>query len=430
MQAAKCWMILFLLTVSAAVKSEKLKLLYSWKQLEFAFSCQADREEAIKKGDFIPGAPVPIDVDVYHGAKEKVFISVPRFQNGVPATIGYLTNNVTAEGNPIIAPYPNWEFNKLGKCDGVTSVYRMKVDQCNRLWILDTGKLDETQLCPPKLHLFDLRTDKLIRQYEFPTSQVKTDSLFVTVAVDIRENEGCDKCFAYVADVTGFGLLVYDYEKNRSWRINNKLFYPYPAEGTFNIKGQSFDLMDGILGLALSPLSADGERILYFHSLASRVESRVPTSVIRNYELFHGNPDAEARSFVPFKLMRSSQAAAQAMDRNGVLYYGLMSDLALGCWNSLHYPEFGGSNNEVIVYNPETLQFISGLKVIPRLDKKEELWILTPSFQRVMTGTLSANRTNFRIQAGLVDVLTRGTKCDVGALGIPGSRFQLKHFSK
>lgn len=43
---------------------------------------------------------------------------------------------------------------------------------------------------------------------------------------------------------------------------------------------------------------------------------------------------------------------------------------------------------------------------------REEIWILTSSFQRFMTGTLHSNETNFRILAGFVDELVRGTKCD------------------
>lgn len=51
------------------------------------------------------------------------------------------------------------------------------------------------------------------------------------------------------------------------------------------------------------------------------------------------------------------------MDRNGILLFGLLSDTAIGCWNSITHPEYGGTNNEVTVVNPETLQFSSGLKV-------------------------------------------------------------------
>lgn len=136
-------------------------------------------------------------------------------------------------------------------------------------------------MCRPKIHVFSLRDNKLITMYRFPQNQFKESSLFVTIAVDIRDTKDkCKNTFAYIADVTGFALLVYDFRNSRSWKITNNLFYPYPPYGTFNIKDDTFDLMDGILGLALGPIR-NNDRILYFHSLASRVESWVHTSVIR-----------------------------------------------------------------------------------------------------------------------------------------------------
>lgn len=255
--------------------------------------------------------------------------------------------------------------------------------------------MEETRVCPPKLHVFSLRKSTLITRYTFPRDHYKEeDSLHVTVAVDVRNAEhNCEDTFAYIADVTGFALIVYDHRNSRSWKINNNLFYPYPPHGTFNIKDVTFDLMDGILGLALGPLR-NNDRILYFHSLASRVESRVSTSVIRwitilndfifseisnlklcsicgkhrNYTLFRDNPEAAARSFIAFEGERASQSAAQAMDRHGVLFFGLLSDLAIGCWNSKHFPNYGGINNEVLVTDSETLQFPSGMKVWTSFD--------------------------------------------------------------
>ena len=35
-----------------------------------------------------------------------------------------------------------------------------------------------------------------------------------------------------------------------------------------------------------------------------------------------------------------------------------------------------------------------------------------------MSGTLHTNETNFRVQAGFVDELVRGTKCDARALDL------------
>lgn len=391
-----------------------LKGIYSWKSLEFDFPNESAELAAIQSGNYIPGAPVPIDVDVYNeGQGSKVFVTIPRFQHGVPVTLGYVTNKVSSDGNPIIAPYPNWRYNSMANCESIISVYRVQVDELGRLWVIDTGKLGDEWICPPQLHVFDLRTDKLITRYKFPRDQYKDDSLFVTVVVDIRKNEyNGNNTYAYIADVTGFALIVYDHEHSRSWKITNNLFYPYPPYGTFNIKGDSFDLMDGILGLALSPIK-DGDRTLYFHSLASRVESRVSTSVIRNYSLFKNDTEAAARSFVPFPLERSSQSAAQAMDKNGVLFFGLMSDLAIGCWNSMKYPEYGARSSDIVVTSPETLQFPSGMKIITSKKGRRELWVLSASFQKYMSGSLNSTETNFRIQGGFLSELIRGTKCDV-----------------
>lgn len=403
------------LLLEGCVSIEKLKEIYSWKSLDFAFPNDYMRQQAIREGSFIPGAPVPIDVDFYHKDKQGsvVFITIPRIQNGVPVTLGYVTNNVSSEGNPLIAPYPSWEWNKLGHCNAMTSAFRVQVDSCDRLWVIDTGKLEERQICRPQLLSFSLRTNKILSQYKFPKDQFKDDSLFVTIAVDIRNTaDKCQDTFVYIADVTGFGLLVYDHRNSRSWRITNNLFYPYPPHGTFNIKGETFDLMDGILGLALSPMKQDGDRILYFHSLASRVESWVPTSTIRNYSLFQEHSDAAPRSFRPFAMERSSQSAAQAMDGNGVLFFGLLSDLAIGCWNSITHPEYGGTNTEVIVVDPDTLQFPSGMKVITSKNHQQELWMLTSSFQKFMTASMNSNETNFRIMAGFVSELVRGTRCN------------------
>ncbi|XP_003708508.3 yellow-e3 [Megachile rotundata] len=418
-----CWTILSLL-IAGAMAQINLRTIYSWKTLEFLFPNEFVKEVAIRSGSYVAGVGVPIDVDVYNGGLDsKVFVTIPRFQKGVPVTLGSVTDRLSAAGNPVIAPFPNWEYNVAGNCDMFTSVFRIQIDQCDRLWVIDTGVLEETRICPPRLHVFSLKKNTLLARYTFPPDQFKADSLFVTVAVDVRNaDHECKDTFAYIADVSGFALIVYDYRNSRSWKIGNNLFYPYPPYGTFHIKDDTFDLMDGIIGLALGPLR-NNDRILYFHSLASRVESWVPTSVIRNYTLFAENSEAAPRSFVAFDQERSSQSAAEAMDDHGVLFFGLMSELAIGCWNSRHYPNFGGSNNERLIVDSETLQFPSGLKIISSKKGKEELWVLSASFQKFMSGSLNKNEINFRIQAGFVNELVHGTKCDVTAMEGKAFRF-------
>lgn len=88
------------------------------------------------------------------GKESIVFVSIPRFQDGVPATLGYISDKFSSEGNPLIAPYPSWEWNTLGpeKCDGITSVYRVQVREFYISMILSNHYMPERKFksssCP------------------------------------------------------------------------------------------------------------------------------------------------------------------------------------------------------------------------------------------------------------------------------------------
>lgn len=76
--------------------------------------------------------------------------------------------------------------------------------------------------------------------------------------------------------------MVYDLKSKRTWRTANKYFYPHPAYGTFTLAGESFDLMDGIVGMALSPKNTLGGQQLFFHPMAGSTEMTVPLWVLEN----------------------------------------------------------------------------------------------------------------------------------------------------
>lgn len=44
---------------------------FEWKQMEWDFPSEGEREAAIAAGTYIPGSGLPIDVDVYYGRKCK-----------------------------------------------------------------------------------------------------------------------------------------------------------------------------------------------------------------------------------------------------------------------------------------------------------------------------------------------------------------------
>lgn len=83
-----------------------------------------------------------------------------------------------------------------------------------------------------------------------PKQVLGPESLLVTIAVDNRDSF-CSDTFLYMADVTSFKLVVYDVRRGRVWRVGSDYFYPFPMDGRFVINGVPFNLMDGILALAL-----------------------------------------------------------------------------------------------------------------------------------------------------------------------------------
>jgi len=57
--------------------------------------------------------------------------------------------------------------------------------------------------------------------------------------------------FLYVTDTAGYAIIVIDIQAEKSWRVLHRTMFPSPEAGTFRVSGQQFDLMDGVLGLAL-----------------------------------------------------------------------------------------------------------------------------------------------------------------------------------
>ncbi|KAF5288324.1 hypothetical protein FQR65_LT12058 [Abscondita terminalis] len=400
---------------------DPLTTVYQWGNLEFDYPSEDARQQAITSGEFVPANGAPIDVDVYYkGNHNKVFVSIPRFQNGIPATFGTVTNRLH-NGNPIIAPFPSWSWHTNSEeCaqDRLISVFRFKIDECKRLWLLDTGRIGNKQLCSPQILAFDLQTNNLIHRYEIPKDQIESTSILVTPVVDVRNpKDGCYDTFVYVADCQAFSIIVHDVQQGTSWKIIDKTFYPNPAFGTYKISGYSFDLMDGLLGMELSPLRPNQDRILYYHAMSSGTEQWVYTSHLRNKTMYIDNPSPAPELFNVYSGQRHTQSPAMAIDRNGIAYFGLASDLSMNCWNTA--TEYGRNNIGEVARDPVRLQFASGVKVITNKLGKQELWFVTMRFQRMATGTLDVSDKNFRIIAGKIDDLTKGSKC----YGRPSSQY-------
>lgn len=62
-------------------------VIYEWRQLDFEYPTFLDRQRAILSGDFIPTNNLPLGIDRW---RNRLFVTMPRWKNGVPASLATL----------------------------------------------------------------------------------------------------------------------------------------------------------------------------------------------------------------------------------------------------------------------------------------------------------------------------------------------------
>lgn len=286
----------------------------------------------------------------------------------------------------------------------------MQADSCGRMWVLDSGQIDVTikpkQVCPPAIFVFDLSTDELIFRYALPEEFILEDSLYSNIVVDIRHDD-CEDTHAYLTDVWRFGLVVFSLQKQRSWRVVDHLFYPDPLAAAYSVHNQNFEWTDGIFGIALSPMNHHiKDRLIYFHPMSSFREFYAAASVVRNETGWKDVKDA-------FKVLGQSRgkrghASASAMDKNGILFYNLVSKDAVGCWDSRK--PYKRPNQGIVGQNDTTMIFPNDLKIDQ--EHRQSIWIVTNRLPLYLYKGLDEDDVNFRIMSAYVDEAIQSTVCD------------------
>lgn len=251
-----------------------------------------------------------------------------------------------------------------------------QITECNQMWVIDSGVIGTTQLCPPQLLQFDLATDRLLHRFRFPNdTYIPSGSLFITPNVLVQDpppRGTCSRTMIYVADVSYHGLVVYDHQAQTSWRAENRFMYPDPDYGKHTIAGESFYLMDGMFALN------NDKRNLYFHPLASASEYSVPLSALNRQQNWANGPEALPEEF---RLLgrRRSECAASAIDGRNNVYCVTFNPVKLFVWN-VNSP-YNSRNFGNLPAKSDDLQFVSGMKVLRNREGQEELWMLSNRYQ-------------------------------------------------
>ncbi|XP_011310780.1 uncharacterized protein yellow-e [Fopius arisanus] len=362
-------------------ESEVLDTIAHWPLLDFALPYDRAFLNEYRAENVVPTG--------FAVAWHRIFISIPRLRAGVPATLSVIPRDIPLGSSPQLQAYPSWEWHIAGKgefnCSLLISVYRVNVDRCNRLWVLDSGintSIDDFRVvCPPKLLIFDLQTDTLVRSYVFPRRSLRPHSLLTNLVIDDTSANTCDDVWVYLTDTTGSGLMVFDAANDRSWRFQHASMFPDPDYATYQIAGDSFELFDGIVGLAFSPR----QRRVYYQPLATDRMFSVPASVLQAGPLPFGEQ-------LPVSLVgrKSSQGLAMAVDtRDDTILFSPLTETAIASWNP------HSNNQRIIAYQPEQFQFVAELRLVDRDDGN--IWLLSTRFQKFFNRRVNNQEINLRI---------------------------------
>ncbi|XP_067621168.1 protein yellow [Eurosta solidaginis] len=412
----------------------KLAEKFSWKQLEFEWPSEEAEKEAISSGRYVPENNLPLGLERWNN---RLFVTVPRWKSGVAASLNYIDLN-TAEKSPKLRPYPSWDTNTLpidvepqqgktpagGRLDAekaqavdaplkdnatIISTFRIQVDACDRLWVLDTGLADilgnPKQITPNAIVIYDLKTDQLVRRFAIPKEQTKDDTFFANIVVD-AERTDCNNAFAYIPDLGAYGLVVYSLRDNRSYRVKHNFFHFDPLQGDFNVGGVNFQWTDGVFGLAVGPKKSDDTKDIYFHALASTKEFKVPNRVLQNESHVTSPAAYYDFQFVGDRGM-NGQSTAEVYDKDtNVIFYTQVNKDAIACWN-VNRP-YDLESQGLIDSDSHTLVFPNDLKV----DAEGIVWVLSDKMPSYLYKELDAAAVNYRILTGNNRELIKGTPCE------------------
>ena len=130
----------------------------------------------------------------------------------------------------------------------------------------------------------------------------------------------------FIADTNGFGLVVLN--NFGLQRLDNPEFRPEPDRTTVDIAGVQFELVDGIIGMAVtSKIHGFDSKYLIYRPFASlslyAADLRQFQSPMQEKQLIY----LEAIDIFP------SQVVSITANKDGVVFFSLTHELALACLN-------------------------------------------------------------------------------------------------
>lgn len=328
----------------------------------------------------------------------KVFLSIPRWKENVPATFAVLDLYSNDDG-PLLDPFPDWDTNFLTNKDGLKSVLGFEIDSEDNIWVLDQGRVVNQPA-----------EDTTMKLVKYSIDGKKLDTIYLDVVTDKHTSFLNDLVydsknnFIYIADsgtpvntdlyAYNPGLIAVNLKTKTATAYLYKHLSVMPDESIWvTINGEKVyadgTLQVGVDGIALSCDS----KTLYYTPLTSRTLYSIPTEVLRS-----GNT-RKASDSVTVLGYKISASDGLAMSSRNQLYITAIEQNAIYRVADVtpSYEDFSYKKFEVVAQDdkmiwPDTLAFSKSSK---------SLYIVSNELQHFQDGTMDFdiqnNKTVFRI---------------------------------
>lgn len=185
------------------------------------------------------------------------------------------------DGVPV--PYPSAEFQRPAiDLPYFQTVLALRIDRQDRLWTLDHGEFGSGH---PRLVAFDLATDEVVHEYEFPPSIAGGGSMLNDLQVSP------DGATIYIAETSPLlhrpALVVYDVEKRESRRLLHKHESVLPRNYVIRTREREmiiFGIYNMRIGVDSIALDKQGEWLYYGPVSGDRLY-RIRTADLRDSTL-------------------------------------------------------------------------------------------------------------------------------------------------
>ncbi len=216
----------------------------------------------------------------------RIFATFPRWRKGVPYTLAEIV-----DGQP--QPYPNAEINAwdIGQAPADQFVnVQSAVAVGNTLYVADTrNPLFQGLVSQPRLHLYDLNTNQLLKTYEFSAAATVPE----TYVNDLRIDR--DRQLVYFTDSGRGALMVLDLKTGNSWRMLADHPSVQATLDSLVIDGEAWKRKIPSDGIALDVAN---DRLLY-HALSGYTLYAIPLDVLADRNAANPGSSVETIATTP-----------------------------------------------------------------------------------------------------------------------------------